>query len=265
MMMKHPPLFSSGIFRLASLAACTMLLASCVNPKEVLYIQDITGETRQDIVTKYQTTIQKDDQLYISVSSKQPELTTPFIMAEMGNSISNNAGNSRPKGYLVDDEGYIVLPVIGRMKAARKTCSQLAHDISAKLRNSDYIKDASVNVQIMNFKFSVLGEVNNPGSYQVDGQRVTIFDAISRAGDLNIDGNRDIVLIREMEHDRKIVKLDLRSKSIFSSPYYYIRQNDIIYVTPSDRKINMRSESAQYYAWGLSGLSLLIAVIAISL
>ena len=255
MMINRPSLFSPGIFRLASLAVCSLLLASCVNPKEVLYIQDITGETRQDIVTKYQTTIQKDDQLYISVS----------IMAEMGNSISNNTGNSRPKGYLVDDEGYIVLPVIGKMKAARKTCSQLAHDISAKLRNSDYIKDASVNVQIMNFKFSVLGEVNNPGSYQVDGQRVTIFDAISRAGDLNIDGNRDIVLIREMERDRKIVKLDLRSKSIFSSPYYYIRQNDIIYVTPSDRKINMRSESAQYYAWGLSGLSLLIAVIAISL
>ena len=240
MMINRPSLFSPGIFRLASLAVCSLLLASCVNPKEVLYIQDITGETRQDIVTKYQTTIQKDDQLYISVSSKQPELTTPFIMAEMGNSISNNTGNSRPKGYLVDDEGYIVLPVIGKMKAARKTCSQLAHDISAKLRNSDYIKDASVNVQIMNFKFSVLGE-------------------------LNIDGNRDIVLIREMERDRKIVKLDLRSKSIFSSPYYYIRQNDIIYVTPSDRKINMRSESAQYYAWGLSGLSLLIAVIAISL
>ena len=199
MIMNRFSLFSSGIFRLASLAVCAVLLASCVNPKEVLYIQDITGETRQDIVTRYQTTIQKDDQLYISVSSKQPELTTPFIMAEMGNSISNNAGNSRPKGYLVDDEGYIVLPVIGRMKAARKTCSQLAHDISAKLRNSDYIKDASVNVQIMNFKFSVLGEVNHPGSYQVDGQRVTIFDAISRAGDLNIDGNRDIMLIARPE------------------------------------------------------------------
>ena len=109
MMMNRPSLFSPGIFRLASLAVCSLLLASCVNPKEVLYIQDITGETRQDIVTKYQTTIQKDDQLYISVSSKQPELTTPFIMAEMGNSISNNASNSRPKGYLVDDEGYIVL------------------------------------------------------------------------------------------------------------------------------------------------------------
>ena len=82
-------LFSSGIFRLASLSVCSLLLASCVNPKEVLYIQDITDETHQNIVTKYQTTIQKDDQLYISVSSKQPELTAPFIMAEMGNSISN--------------------------------------------------------------------------------------------------------------------------------------------------------------------------------
>lgn len=256
---------SPGVFRLVSAAVSALLLASCVDPKEVLYIQDITDEAHQNIVTRYQTTIQKDDQLYISVSSKQPELTAPFIMAEMGNSISNNNNTSRPKGYLVDDEGYIVLPVIGRMKAARKTCTQLASDISAKLRGSDYIKDASVNVQIMNFKFSILGEVNNPGSYQVDGQRVTIFDAISRAGDLNIDGNRDIVLIRETEHARKVVKLDLRSKSIFSSPYYYIRQNDIIYVTPSDRKVNMRSESAQYYAWGLSGLSLIIAVIAISL
>ena len=142
-----------------------------------------------------------------ALSSKQPELTAPFIMAEMGNSISNSSNNSRPKGYLVDDEGYIVLPVIGRMKAARKTCSQLANDISAKLRSSDYIKDASVNVQIMNFKFSVLGEVNNPGSYQVDGQRVTIFDAISRAGDLNID--KTINKLRKRAHVADMVLTDI--------------------------------------------------------
>ena len=245
----------------AALAASS-LLPSCVSPKEVLYIQDVSGQTNEKIKGNYQTVIQKDDQLSITVSSKQPELAAPFAVSEIG---SSSQGTSSRKGYLVDANGYIVLPVIGKIKAAGKTCSRLGDEIAATLRNRDYISDASVNVQIMNFKFSVLGEVNNPGSYQVDGQRVTIFDAISRAGDLNIDGNRDIVLIREMERDRKIVKLDLRSKSIFSSPYYYIRQNDIIYVTPSDRKINMRSESAQYYAWGLSGLSLLIAVIAISL
>lgn len=264
--MNIPHLISSRLFRLPMLLASCFLLGSCVNPKEVLYIQDIEAESQQSIVNKYKTTIQKDDQLYISVSSKQPELTAPFVVAEMGNSISSSSSNStRPKGYLVDEEGYVVLPVIGKIKASHQTCTQLANDIASRLRNNDFIKDASVNVQIMNFKFSVLGEVKNPGSYQVDGQRITVFDAISRAGDLNIDGNRDIVLIRETEKARKIVKLDLRSKDIFSSPYYYIRQNDIIYITPSDRKINMRSESAQYYAWGLSGLSLVIAVVAISL
>ena len=90
MMMNRPSLFSPGIFRLASLAVCSLLLASCVNPKEVLYIQDITGETRQDIVTKYQTTIQKDDQLYISVSSKQPELRHLSCVRNRGCPYSRN-------------------------------------------------------------------------------------------------------------------------------------------------------------------------------
>ena len=146
-----------------------------------------------------------------------------------------------------------------------KTCSQLASDIAATLKNNDYIRDASVNVQIMNFKFSVLGEVNAPGTYTIEGQRVTILEAISRAGDLNIDGNRDVTLIRETNGTRQIASIDLRSKDLFTSPYYYIQQNDIIYVTPSDRKVNTRSDAAQWYGWGLSGLGVTLAVIALCL
>lgn len=233
---------------LCSLAmAGAALLPSCVSPKEVLYIQDVSGNSRETIKANYQTTIQKDDQLYIAVSSKQPELTAPFAMSEIGS--SSGTSSNKPKGYLVDAQGCIVLPVIGKMKAAGKTCSQLA----------------SVNVQIMNFKFSVLGEVNAPGTYTIEGQRVTILEAISRAGDLNIDGNRDVTLIRETNGTRQIASIDLRSKDLFTSPYYYIQQNDIIYVTPSDRKVNTRSDAAQWYGWGLSGLGVTLAVIALCL
>ena len=101
-------------------------------PKEVLYIQDVSGNSRETIKANYQTTIQKDDQLYIAVSSKQPELTAPFAMSEIGS--SSGTSSNKPKGYLVDAQGCIVLPVIGKMKAAGKTCSQLASDIAATLR-----------------------------------------------------------------------------------------------------------------------------------
>lgn len=237
-------------------------LSSCVSPKEVLYIQDVNGASREKIHGNYQTIIQKDDQLTITVSSKQPELTAPFVVSEIGS--SSSGGTRQTKGYLVDANGYIVLPVIGKIKAAGKTCSQLGTDIAAALKNDDYISDASVNVQITNFKFSILGEVSSPGTYSVDGQRLTILEAISRAGDLSIDGNRDITLIRETNGQRQIAKIDLRSKELFNSPYYYIQQNDTIYVTPAERKINTRSDTVQYIGWTASGIALIVGVVALS-
>ena len=152
---------------------------------------------------------------------------------------------------------------ITRPKAAGKTCSRLGDEIAATLRNRDYISDASVNVQITNFKFSVLGEVASPGTYNVDGQRLTILEALSRAGDLNIAGNRDITLIRETNGRRQIATVDLRSKDLFQSPYYYIQQNDTIYVTPAERKINTRSDTVQYIGWTASGLGLIIGIVAL--
>ena len=252
-------LISKAALCSAALAASS-LLPSCVSPKEVMYIQDVSGQTNEKIKGNYQTVIQKDDQLSITVSSKQPELAAPFAVSEIG---SSSQGTSSRKGYLVDANGYIVLPVIGKIKAAGKTCSRLGDEIAATLRNRDYISDASVNVQITNFKFSVLGEVASPGTYNVDGQRLTILEALSRAGDLNIDGNRDITLIRETNGRRQIATVDLRSKDLFQSPYYYIQQNDTIYVTPAERKINTRSDTVQYIGWTASGLGLIIGIVAL--
>lgn len=239
------------------------LFTSCVSPTEVVYLQDVSVNSGQQLEQNYQTIIQKDDQLYISVSSKQPELVAPFTKAELGSTGSTTTNNKVPVGYLVDDKGDIVLPIIGKMKAAGKSCTQLATDISAALRSGEYISDASVNVQITNFKFSILGEVKAPGTYTTEGQRVTVLEALSRAGDLTIDGDRDITVIREVNGQREIAVLDLRSKDIFTSPYYYVQQNDVLLVKPSERKINTRSDAAQWYGWGLSGLSLTIAIIAI--
>ena len=242
------------------LLGALLLQTACVSPKEVVYLQEVPTQGSL-LQGNYHTRIQKDDLLSISVSCRQPELTAPFASAEMG---SSNGTSPRCQGYLVNSQGNIVLPVIGTIRAAGKTCRQLGQDIAAALKREDYIRDASVNVQILNFKFSVLGEVNKPGVHSVDGERVTILEAISQAGDLTIDGNREVVLVRETDGKREVAKVDLRSKDLFRSPYYYIRQNDVIYVSPSDRKINTRSDAAQWYSWGISGVSLILAIIALA-
>lgn len=253
-------------FICCSLASILLFsLHSCVDPQEVHYLQDVQINHAERINKEYKTVIQKDDQLYVAVSSKEPQLTAPFLMAEMGTSPSTNTNSTnRPKGYLVDSQGYVVLPVIGKMKASGLTCSEFAKDVEDKLRSTDYIKDASVNVQIVNFKISVIGEVTKPGIYDVSGQRITIIEAISKAGDLTIDGNREVLVIREQNGERKTAKVDLRNKDLFKSPYYYLQQNDTIYVEPSERKVNMRSETLQLWTYSLSGISIIVAIIALA-
>lgn len=239
------------------------LFSSCVSPREVIYLQGIEATPNQPVKQNYEATIQCDDQLYISVSSRQPELVAPFAQAEIGQQSSSGNSAQRQQGYLVNARGDIVLPIIGRIKAAGKTCTQLGDDIANALRQGEYISDASVNVQITNFKFTVLGEVSGNGVKNVQGQRVTILEAVSMAGDLTIDGNRDITLIREKNGQREVARLDLRDKDIINSPYYYLQQNDVIYVTPSDRKINTRSEEMQTLGFAMSGVGLVAAIVAL--
>lgn len=251
--------------RAALIGTAALLLTglnSCVSSEEVVYLRDAQYGVTAKQLQSYQTTIQKNDELSITVSSKQPELVVPFTITEMGDSGTNNS-NRQQKGYLVDANGNIVLPVIGTVHAAGKTCSTLGKEIANRLRSDDYIKDAAVNVRIINFKFSVLGEVAQPGVYSVDGERITILEALAKAGDLTIDGNRDVTIIREKNGKREMAKLDLRSTNITESPYYYLQQNDVIYVTPNDKTINTRSETMQIVGWTASGVGLIAAIVAI--
>lgn len=252
----------SFVLALAAVAAGS--LSSCVDPKEVVLIQDASYGTTEPLSVNYQTTIQKDDQLIITVSSKQPELTQPFMVSELGSSTTN--GNSGGRTYQVDANGRIVLPVIGTMTAVGKTCSQLAQEISASLRNDEYIRDASVSVRIANFKYSVLGEVKSPGTKTVNGERITVLEAISQAGDFNDDASREVTIVREQNGKRVMAKIDLRTKEAFSSPFYYLQQNDVIYVTTSDHTFNMlRGDSAQWWSLTIGGVGFIAAIVALCL
>ena len=254
----HPFLRSTVWSRLLVGAVLVCVLSACVKPEEVNYVQNLVLDQKSSIGKEYKIVIKKHDRLFISVSSKNPTL------AQMFNKDSGSVSSPRDdeRGYFVNTDGDIVFPVLGRIKAVGKTCTQLANDIENEIIREGYIKDPAVSVRLMNFKFSVLGEVSKPGNYEIKGERLTLLEALSKAGDLNMDGNRDIYIIREAGGERIASKVDLRNSDLFHSPYYYIQQNDVIYVTPSDRKVNTRSEQLQIYPYLISGTSIAMVILA---
>ena len=198
----------------------------------------------------------------VSANDDASKLFTPPI-DNSKSAISYSSGVAARGGYLVDVDGILELPFIGKMKVAGKTRSELESEIESKL--SDYIKEPIIQIQIINFKITVLGEVGNPGTFNVPNEKITIFEALGVAGDLNITGKRkDIIVIREVGKKRMEFTVDLTSKDIFHSPVYFLKQNDLIYVSPNKAKINTSSYS-QIYMPILSSLSLLLSAITLFL
>ncbi|MCP9611468.1 polysaccharide biosynthesis/export family protein [Coprobacter tertius] len=238
-----------------------LLLSSCNAKKKIAYLQDMPNDSTVQIVKNYEVRIQPDDMLGITVSSKDSELITLFEnSAETINktgAVSNN--NS---GYLVDAQGYINFPVLGMIEAAGLTRAELGQKIQQKLIKDGYVNDPVVSVKILNFKVSVMGEVKKPGTYNIISDRLTIFEALSMAGDLDIQGQRDRVLVvREEDGQRRMFYTDLRTKKIFDSPAYYLQQNDVIYVEPNNRK-SIRANDNQFMnmsAWA-SLMSVLVSL-----
>ena len=239
------------------------LLASCSAPKEVLYLQDITSLKEETIDKNYEVIIHKDDLLAILVNSKDPELALPFNMPMVSYQLgSESGGQQRVLGYLVDTNGDIDFPILGKLHVAGLTRLQLTDMIKQRLIDEDLIKDPIVTVQFLNYKVSVMGEVNRPGSFNISGDRITLLEALSMAGDLTIYGRRDrVAVIREKDGKRTILMHDLRSSDIFNSPCYYLQQNDIVYVEPNKAKAG-QSEINQNKSVGvwLSAASILVSI-----
>lgn len=244
-------------------AIASVLLSACGAQKDVIYLQDIQFAKNQNIEKDYQVTIHKDDLLGITVNSKDPELALPFNMPLVSYQIgAAGVGQQRLVGYLVDQQGNIDFPILGQLHVAGLSRQQVVELIKSKLIDEDYIKDPIVTVQMLNFKVSVMGEVNRPGTFDITGDRITLLEALSRAGDLSIYGNRTrVAVIREENGKRQIIFHDLRSSDIFDSPCYYLQQNDIVYVEPNKARTGQSRVNSNNSAgvW-LSAVSVLATV-----
>ena len=221
-------------------AVAVVMLAGCKTQREVTYFQDLKVNSPQFIDSIGTVRMEPDDQITILVSCKEPQIATLFNLVRSqtrvgvstpGSIINNNGETS---AYTIDGEGNIDFPVIGKLHVAGLTKQEVATLVKSRLVESDQVKDPVVTVEFANLAFSVLGEVKNAGKYPITKNRTTLRDAISMAGDLNITGLRDSVyVIREADGKRTAYAVDLRSKDVFTSPVYYVKQNDVIYVRPN--------------------------------
>lgn len=238
---------------------------SCSNYKTVPYFQDLsqTTVTKQEITNFSTLLVQPGDILGINVSSLNPEASAVFnynLNRVSGDNTDRSPQNS-VIGYLVDVNGNIRLPLIGETKVAGFSTTELNDQLQSKLQT--YLSKPIVNIRILNFKISVLGDVLKPDVYTVQNERITIPEALSLAGDLNITGIRNnILLIREINGKREFVPIDLTSKKLFESPYYYLKNNDVIYVTPNKQKVAAANTAFQKVGLIIAALSVLAIIIS---
>lgn len=241
-----------------------LALTSCASRKNVVYYNDI--EKISTTENFFNTTLQKDDLLMIVVSSQDPYASQPFNLAVNSTVNPKNqavGGQSQQQLYLVDSEGNIEFPVLGTIKAAGKSKTDLVLELKQKI--SKYVKDPIVNLRIMNFQIAVQGEVNRPDVYRIDSERVTLPQILSQAGDLTIYGKRDNVLIIREEDGQRITKrVDLTNSDFVNSEFYYLKQNDVVYVEPNKVKVNSAAVGPNISV-AISIVSLLITVLALTL
>lgn len=210
---------------------------SCVSKKEVLYLQDIQTFNNSEVISS-QNTLQENDILKIDVSSLEMNASIPYNKASTDGNFGNSLELLQLNGYLVSAKKTINFPILGQISIAGKTTQNLEEHLKELLENGDHLSNPNVSVRLLNSKFTILGEVNQPGTYTFTEKNINLLQAIGLAGDLTIDGNRkDIVLIRESFGKRTTTVLDLTSASFLSSPYQNIQPNDVIIVNPNSKKV----------------------------
>ena len=241
------------------------LFVSCASSKKVVYLQDVDVNKRIKAECEYKTVIHTDDLLSIIVSCDDLESAQPFNtpMIGLGRDVSTTSSQQIPRGYLVDKNGEIDFPVLGKLKVVGISRNELAEMLKEKL--SEYLKNPIVTIQYLNFKVTVLGEVKAPGSYKVNSERVSIFDALGMAGDLQINAKRKNVLVMREDGDEKVfAQLDLTSENIIHSPFFYLQQNDVVYVEPNKARI-VGGNAGAFLPYVLSSISTLVAILAIAI
>lgn len=234
----------SSIFKHSvALFALLIFISSCASQKRYVYLDNMILGIEYEAIFNKKTTIRKDDRLTITIASKTPELAAPFNVLTGGVQLSDraeiNMGNNtatNTTGYLVDSQGNIDFPILGKLQVEGLTIEELKEVIRAKIIKGEYIKDPTVIADYANLKFYVLGEVASKGAHSMHGNRVTLLEAISQAGDVTPNGRPDRVAVIRRNGDINVKYMhDLQSKDIFSSPCFYLQQNDVIIVEARDK------------------------------
>ena len=227
-------------------------LFSCGGSKNVINFQGVNDGSIPSDTPFPESLIQKNDILSISVSSLNPEASQVFNTA-------NGAATGAPVGYLVNSEGYIQFPILGTVRAEGLTKGQLKDTIANDLIEKKLLLDPIVTIRFINFRVTILGEVNHPTVVTVPNEKISLLEAIGLAGDMTIYAKRQNVMIIREEKDQKIIKrINLNSDELFTSPYYYLQSNDIVYVEPNKNKLSSVSRSNTLLPIVFSGLSLAV-------
>jgi len=241
-----------------------LLVVSCTNTKQSVYFNNVSNSDIISTVENLEPTIAKNDLLSISVNSLSADASVLFNSPNSTNTTSSTStGNTNSaSGYLVSQEGNIEFPLLGAIKAAGLTKSELKNNLQKSLTDKKLLRNPIVNVRFLNFKVTVLGEVTRPTVVNVVNEKISLLEALGLAGDVTIYGKRDnILLIREEEGKKVLRRINLNSGEIFNSPYYYLKSNDIVYVEANKAKIASASRTNQWLPVLFGGLSLAAIVV----
>lgn len=252
------------------LVGAAVILAACATPRKVRYLQDVGSDIRRENIPPVPVTVQPGDKISIIVNSQNPELADMFNLPVMTHRVGQpmNSGysyNQQVSSYTVDSNGNIDFPVLGEVRVAGLEREKIASYIKNELVRKNLVRDAVVIVEFMNMGVSVMGEVNRPGRFNIERDHLTLLDALSMAGDLTIYGRRENVLvIRREDRGETFHRVNLcDSRSLYSSPAYYLRQNDMVYVEPNNvraRQSTLNGNNVRTASFWMSLASLLTTI-----
>jgi len=250
-----------------------MILTGCKTREQVVYMQDVPMADSTFVVqAPANIKIRSGDKISIIVNTSIPEMAATFNLTVPYRYVggqNTSSSMTQTAFYTVDENGEIDFPVLGKIRVEGKTRNEIASDIKARLIGQNLLKDAVVTVEYGNLSFSVLGEVDAPGSYSFDKDNINLLEAISMAKDLTINGRRDNILVTRIDEQgrQKTYRVDLRNtKSLYASPVYSVQQNDIIYVEPNTNKVRQSSlagNTIQNPSFWISVASLLTTITAL--
>lgn len=256
---------SRYFFFILAIAGIFLGVSSCANPKKMVYFQPDETDTSITTLKPYEMRFNTGDFLYIQVSGATEEAQAIFnpMPGVLRETYTGNYHEDNPQttGYIIDNEGNINFPVLGKIKAAGKTKLELERTLLEKLEG--HLDNPVLNIRLRNFKISVLGDVKLPGTYTIATERVTLLEALGIAGDLNITAKRkNILVIRSINGKKEEYRIDLTKGEVFNSPVYYLQQNDVVYVEPNQAKMNT-SKFSPVYSILISVSSLIITTVVL--